>query len=173
MKLTSYSKEQRLVTDTAPVKVPVCAQSRDRLLARLEPTRRGEDPCLAGGTGSVGRTAREGRDGMNEGHVRKFGREKPLDIDPTRVACGTILRISNVPHQLEMLNISHQGEIRVESKGLQGWGPPRADITAASFSPSKETGERAYLRLSHTSANGTDRAKGAPSTWHVKISDTQ
>ena len=59
---------------------------------------------------------------MNEGHVRKFGREKPLDIDPTRVACGTILRISNVPHQLEMLNISHQGEIRVESKGLQGWG---------------------------------------------------
>ena len=59
----------------------------------------------------MGRTAREGREGMNEGHVRKFGREKPLDIDPTRVACGTILRISNVPRQLELLDISHQGEM--------------------------------------------------------------
>ena len=48
VKLTSYSKEQRLVTDTAPVKVPVCAQSRDRLLARLEPTRRGADPRQTG-----------------------------------------------------------------------------------------------------------------------------
>ena len=56
---------------------------------------------------------------MNEGHVWKFGREKPLDIDPTLAACGTILRISNVPRQLEFFDIPHQGEIRVESKGLQ------------------------------------------------------
>ena len=48
---------------------------------------------------------------MNVGHVRIFGREKPLDIDPTRAAFGTILRISNVPRQLELLDISHQGEM--------------------------------------------------------------
>ena len=91
VKLTSYSKEKRLVTDNTPVQVPVCAQSRDRLLARLEPTCRGADPCLTGGTGSVGRTVRAGREGMDVGHVRIFGREKPLDIDPTRAAGGTIL----------------------------------------------------------------------------------
>ena len=72
-----------------------------------------------GGTGSVGRTVRAGREGMDVGHVRIFGREKPLDIDPTRAACGMILRISNVPRQLELLDISHQGEICVERQGLQ------------------------------------------------------
>ena len=47
VKLAIYSKEQ-LVTDITPVKVPVGAQSRDRLLARLEPTRHGADPRLTG-----------------------------------------------------------------------------------------------------------------------------
>ncbi len=124
-------------------------------------------------TGGMGRTARAGREGMKEGYVRKFGREKQLDIDPTRAACGTILRISNVPRQLELLHISHHGEIRMESKGLQGWGLPRADITAESFSRSKATDETAYLLSSHTSANGTARAEGLPGTWHVIMSDTQ
>ena len=55
---------------------------------------------------------------MNEGHVRKSGREKLLDIDPTRAACGTILRISNVPRQLESFDIPHQGKVGVESQGL-------------------------------------------------------
>ena len=121
----------------------------------------------------MGRTAREGREGMNEVHVRKFVREKPLDIEQTRAAWGTIMRISNVPRRLELFDISHQGEIRVESKGLQGWGPPRADITAASFSRSKATGERAYLLSSHTTANGTARAEVPPGTWLVIMSDTQ
>ncbi len=46
VELTSYSKEQRLVTGNTPVQVPVCAQSRDGLFARLETTRRGADPYL-------------------------------------------------------------------------------------------------------------------------------
>ena len=66
----------------------------------------------------MGRTARAGREGMDVGHVRIFGREKPLDIDPNRAACGMILRISNVPLRLELLDIPHQGEIREESQGL-------------------------------------------------------
>ena len=57
---------------------------------------------------------------MNEVYGRKLGREKLLNIDATRAACGTILRISNVPRQPELLYIPHQGEIRMESKGLQG-----------------------------------------------------
>ena len=79
------------MSQTTPVQVPVCAQSCDRLLARLEPTCRGADPRLTAGTGSVGRTVRAGREGMDVGHVRIFGREKLLDIDPTQVAGGTIL----------------------------------------------------------------------------------
>ena len=61
---------------------------------------------------------RAGREGIDVGHVRIFGREKLLDIAPIRAAGGTILRISNVPRQLELLHISHQGEICVESQGL-------------------------------------------------------
>ena len=110
---------------------------------------------------------------MKEGYVRKFGREKPRDIDPTRIAYDTILRISKVPRRLELLDTSHQGEIRMESKDLQGWGLPRADITAATFSRSKATGERAYLLSSHTSPNGTARAVDPPGNWHVIMSDTQ
>ena len=61
---------------------------------------------------------RAGREGTDVGHVRIFGTEKPLEIDPTRAAGGTILRISNVPRQLELLDIPHQGEVCVESQGL-------------------------------------------------------
>ena len=71
------------------------------------------------GTGGVGRTARAGREGMNEGYGRKFGREKLHNINATRAACGTILRISNDPRQPEFFDISQQGEIGMESKGFQ------------------------------------------------------
>ena len=96
-----------------------------------------------------------------------------LNIDATRAACGTILRLSNVPRQPELLDISHQGEIGMESKGLQGGGPPCADSTTASFSRSKAAGERAYLLSSHTTANGTAGAVGPLRTRHVIMSDTQ
>ena len=66
----------------------------------------------------MGRTVRAGREGMDVGHVRIFGREKLLDIDPIRAAGGTILRISNVPRQLESFDIPHQGKVGVESQGL-------------------------------------------------------
>ena len=55
---------------------------------------------------------------MNEGYGRKVGREKLRNIDATRAVCGTILRISNAPRKPELFNISHQGEIGMESKGL-------------------------------------------------------
>ena len=66
----------------------------------------------------MGRTVRAGREGMDVGHVRIFGCEKPVDIEPTRAAGGTILRISNVPRQLESLDIPLQGKVGVESQGL-------------------------------------------------------
>ena len=61
----------------------------------------------------------------------------------------------------------------MESKGLQGRVPTYADITTANLSRGKATGERAYMHSSHTTAEGTARAEGPPSTWHVIMSDTQ
>ena len=173
MKRAIHSKEQRLVTDTTPVKVSAGAQSRDRFFARLESTCRGANSCLSGGTCGVGRTARAEREGMKECYCSKFGREQLLNIAPTRAACGTILRISNVPRQRELLDITHQGEICIESMGFQGGRSLCADITTASLSRYKAAGERAYLLSSHTSVNGAARAEGPPGTCHVIMSDTQ
>ena len=53
---------------------------------------------------------------------KKFGREELRNINTSRVACGTIQRVGNVPRQLETLDVAHQGKIGIESQCLQGGG---------------------------------------------------
>ena len=67
--------KRRLVADTAPINVSVCAQSRDRLLRRPEGTVGGAQARPTRGTESVGGTGRGIRKRVKEVNIRKLGRD--------------------------------------------------------------------------------------------------
>ena len=75
MKRAIDSIKQRLVADTAPINMPFCAQSRDRLLVRTEGTVGGAQPRPTRGTVGVGGTGRGIRKRVKEVNIRKLGRD--------------------------------------------------------------------------------------------------
>ena len=73
MKRAIDSIKQRLVADTAPINVSVCAQIRDRFLGKLEGTMGGAQPRPTRGTVGVGGTGRGIRERVHEVNIRKLG----------------------------------------------------------------------------------------------------